>query len=164
LTAPVADCPYPGDFAPLDNGFHIRVALGEATAHQTESDVQDILLLMERTKRSAIALHLGARGGHRTGSTPARSRVFLNPSVNFVSRSMIRNQKTWMMISSAISTLVCAAYPSQIGACRRWIWPARARASIADTGHIVSAPSKAWCFLPGASPGRGGIRKISRKG
>ena len=30
--------------------------------------------------------------------------------------------------------------------------------------HIVSAPSKAWCFLPGASPGRGGIRKISRKG
>ena len=36
--------------------------------------------------------------------------------------------------------------------------------SDSDFTPMVSAPSKAWCFLPGASPGWGGVRMISRKG
>jgi len=30
----------------------------------------------------------------------------------------------------------------------------RIQGALANLGHIIGAPSKAWCFLPGASPGR----------
>src|ERR1017187_6899332 len=46
--------------------------------------------LIERTKRSAKALHCGTRGGQRTILTPADSSVCRKPSTYFVSRSMIR--------------------------------------------------------------------------